>query len=122
MTTIDDIYESALNEIETGQQYPGLWTKAFKIAEGDVNRQKAEYIRLRVEEAGNKGLVPKAPITSSTPIKAQGKKDLVSLSNGLFSLAVGAVLVVIGLNGPPFFVFLGGPFVIAGVLIIGLHM
>jgi len=42
-------YALALSEINSGAVQPGIWAKAFAIADGDEARAKAAYIRMRVE-------------------------------------------------------------------------
>ena len=51
-TTMDDeaFYEQVAGEIESDTMKSGLWTKAFAEAEGDHDRAKAFYIRLRVAQ------------------------------------------------------------------------
>lgn len=45
----ETIYATALSEIQTDSVRPGLWAKAFADSEGDENKCKALYIRLRVK-------------------------------------------------------------------------
>jgi len=45
----ESIYATALSEIQTDSVRPGLWAKAFADSEGDANKCKALYIRLRVQ-------------------------------------------------------------------------
>lgn len=45
----EDLYATALAEVQSGTTRPGLWAKAFAESEGDENKSKALYIRLRVE-------------------------------------------------------------------------
>jgi len=44
----DDFYDQVAEEIETNSLIPGVWTRAFAEADGDENRAKAIYIKLRV--------------------------------------------------------------------------
>ncbi len=46
----DDIFSIIAKEIETGNTNTGLWTRAFGECDGDPNRTKALYIRLRHAE------------------------------------------------------------------------
>lgn len=43
-----DFYEIAWNELSDGSELKGLWAKAFADTEGDENKAKALYIKLRV--------------------------------------------------------------------------
>jgi len=43
-------YELAGEEIENKNMKMGLWHKAFAEADGDVNKQKALYLKARVKE------------------------------------------------------------------------
>ena len=51
-TTMDDeaFYEEIAKEIESDAMKPGLWTKAFAEADGEQERAKVLYIRLRVSQ------------------------------------------------------------------------
>ena len=42
-------FAEANSEIENERTVPGLWAKAFSDAEGDIQKQKALYIRYRVK-------------------------------------------------------------------------
>ena len=46
----EDLYAAALAEAEAGTTRPGLWAKAFADSEGDENKRKALYIKLRVQQ------------------------------------------------------------------------
>ena len=46
----DDLYAAALAEVQAGTTRPGLWAKAFADSEGDENKSKALYIKLRVQQ------------------------------------------------------------------------
>lgn len=48
---IDDIYwEQASSEIKQGQRDDTLWARVFSDADGDENKTKARYLKLRVEQ------------------------------------------------------------------------
>lgn len=49
-----DAYAIAEEEVVSGKYQKGLWSKALMIANGDENRRKAEYIRLRAKQIKNK--------------------------------------------------------------------
>ena len=46
----EDMYAAALAELQSGTTRPGLWAKAFADSEGDENKSKALYIKLRVQQ------------------------------------------------------------------------
>lgn len=46
----DDAYETALNEIETGQVIKKIWAKAYSLADGDDAKARAVYLKLRAVE------------------------------------------------------------------------
>jgi len=46
----EDMYASALAELQSGTTRPGLWAKAFADSEGDENKSKALYIKLRAQQ------------------------------------------------------------------------
>lgn len=48
---IDDaFYDEVAKEMQENRMIPGVWTRAFAEADGDENRAKAIYIKLRVEK------------------------------------------------------------------------
>ena len=49
----EDIYEFISEEIDSGKIKKGVWTKALSEAEGDENKTKAIYIKLRFEKLSN---------------------------------------------------------------------
>jgi uncharacterized RDD family membrane protein YckC len=44
----DSFYDEVAKELEANKLIPGVWTRAFAEADGDENRAKAIYIKLRV--------------------------------------------------------------------------
>lgn len=49
------LYLEALNEVDEGKAVPALWAKVMVIAEGDKDKAKYQYVKLRVEQlAANK--------------------------------------------------------------------
>src|SRR5690349_24989047 len=50
MSNDASFYAQALQEVDEGSAVPGLWGKAFSDADGDHDRAKARYIKLRVAE------------------------------------------------------------------------
>jgi len=62
-------YDQVAEEIESDNLIPGLWTRAFAEADGDKNRAKAIYIKLRVA-----ALASDERLASKEPLKARGPK------------------------------------------------
>lgn len=54
MKNKEEIYASAIDELETGNFQKGLWAMAFSEAMGDENKAKAIYIKLRTEKEFSK--------------------------------------------------------------------
>ena len=50
----DELFAIANNEVETSSQNEGLWIKSLILAKGDKNKQKIEYIKLRVNQLNRK--------------------------------------------------------------------
>lgn len=48
MSTEEDFWATALNELETGQRRPGVWAKAFAECDGDETKSKVAYLKARV--------------------------------------------------------------------------
>lgn len=46
----DAVFLQVANEIRAGFKDEALWTKAFAMEDGDVNKTKATYIKLRVQQ------------------------------------------------------------------------
>lgn len=47
----DNLYDEIAHELDTSTVNRSIWTKAFAIADGDENKAKANYIKLRVQQA-----------------------------------------------------------------------
>lgn len=45
------LYDEIARELDTNSKNRSIWTKAFAIADGDENKAKANYIKLRVQQA-----------------------------------------------------------------------
>ena len=43
------LYELVAEELEQGEQFKGLWAKALAEGEGNIEKAKGLYIKLRVE-------------------------------------------------------------------------
>lgn len=50
LAAVDKQYERALDEIESGAQVRGLWSRAIANADGDEGKAKSIYIKLRVSQ------------------------------------------------------------------------
>ena len=46
----EELYLKATNEVESGINDAALWAKALALAEGDQEKAKYQYIKLRVEQ------------------------------------------------------------------------
>jgi len=46
----EELYLKATNEVQGDSKDPGLWAKAMVLADGDQDKAKYEYIKLRVEQ------------------------------------------------------------------------
>lgn len=65
-----DFYDQVAEEIESDNLIPGVWTRAFAEADGDENRAKALYIKLRVAAlASDEHLVSEEPLEAKRPKK-----------------------------------------------------
>ncbi|MDO6536245.1 hypothetical protein [Alteromonas stellipolaris] len=50
----EELYLTATNEVEAEDKLLGLWAKAMTLSEGDEEKAKYKYIKLRVEQLTNK--------------------------------------------------------------------
>ena len=53
----EKLYERVALEIAENSIKPGLWAKAMQLASGNKEKTEAEYIRLRVQNLLDEGLV-----------------------------------------------------------------
>ena len=75
------VYEQVAREIDSGDLRPGLWVKALAAANGDEQKAKAEYVRLRAAQIRIQGAavdtiiksdkITDAPIPAMLPDKTQ---------------------------------------------------
>lgn len=72
------IYAAALAELKSGTMRPGLWAKAFANSEGDENKSKALYIKLRVQQERERMQQEQKAVTPSQPISVPGDKVTIS--------------------------------------------
>ena len=62
----EHLYEKATEELDGGARDAALWSKAMALAEGDEEKARYTYIRLRAEQlAGKDGLESSGRIVSS---------------------------------------------------------
>tara|TARA_B100001778_G_scaffold63012_1_gene49322 strand:+ start:368 stop:739 length:372 start_codon:yes stop_codon:yes gene_type:complete len=54
ISTDNQLFAIANSEIKNSTQNEGLWVKSLVLAQGDKNKQKIEYIKLRVKELEEK--------------------------------------------------------------------
>ena len=47
------LYELVIDELQKGKEIKGLWAKAFSESDGDEEKTRARYIKLRVEMMGD---------------------------------------------------------------------
>jgi hypothetical protein len=48
----NEFYGQAMQELDTGVHDKGLWAKSWALVEGDTDKAKAQYVKLRAEELG----------------------------------------------------------------------
>jgi len=74
-TSISDesLFEQAMNEVQSGTTRPGLWAKAFSLAQGEESKSKALYIQYRVEQLQGEREAAKEPATLATQERVQIK-------------------------------------------------
>ena len=76
-----DIYTTVADEIESKNVDRGVWARAFAEANGDADKTKAAYIRLRVNQSGG--------------IKSSPTNQL----SGRMGAAIVGCLIVLGIGG-----------------------
>lgn len=60
-------YLEATEEVESDRKAPALWAKALALNEGNQDKAKYYYIRLRVEQ-----MERQVPVASSSPVESSG--------------------------------------------------
>jgi len=55
----EELYLKATNEVESGKNDAALWAKALTFAEGNQEKAKYQYIKLRVEQLAENQLEEK---------------------------------------------------------------
>lgn len=51
----EELYLAATNEVEGENKSPGLWAKVMTLSEGDEEKAKYKYVKLRVEQLSEEG-------------------------------------------------------------------
>lgn len=95
----DQFFSSVAKELALGQPDEALWTKAFALEEGDENKTKARYIRLRVAQLAqeSRSLPAEAPqVLAAVP----GKTRSPFLLLGVALIGVVAFITVQGFSKP----------------------
>lgn len=69
----EQLYAQVVLEIENGQRRDGLWAKALVTSQGDENKAKAEYIKLRVQSIFDDEIL--RAVQQSEIDQAQAKRD-----------------------------------------------
>lgn len=63
----EELYLEATKEAESDSRNPALWAKAVAVSEGDQEKAKYQYIKLRVEQLANR-VASKGKATHGQPI------------------------------------------------------
>jgi rRNA maturation endonuclease Nob1 len=75
----ENLYLTATNEVDSGQQDQALWAKAIALCEGDKSKAKYKYIALRVE-AMSAEETPHSPVDYS-PHNLTAESDKIKLES-----------------------------------------
>ena len=112
-------YETVGIEMQNGSFQTGLWARAFAEADGDENRARATYIRLRVaqlssvkQELRRVNSVEQTPFTEVPSILEPARKHttqtiirrtlfaILALIAGLLTVLLGFCTIIAAFNGP----------------------
>jgi len=90
----DDFYEQAWSEVEESKQIKSIWAKAFTQSEGNSEKTKAIYMKLRVDSLkkeadekihlAQKEFKQQSTLQESTNDKAQKKLQSFLKSNAIY--------------------------------------
>lgn len=97
----DAFYDEVARELQAKQMIPGLWTKAYAEAGGEVEKARALYIRLRVEqlsEARNAELAEERR-TAAVAAGQRAWGRFRRLYFGAFAILTGTLAVMFGIVG-----------------------
>lgn len=79
----DWAYEAVAAELGDGRRSEGLWLKAELLASGDLQRQRVEYVRLRVQaltrSLQNQKRIDESGIATSLPLSPELSESLIAL-------------------------------------------
>jgi hypothetical protein len=98
--TEERLYSNALEELITGRTRNGIWAKALAEADGDENRAKANYIKLRVQaekvfiasqSSASKNYASSTDVNQSSLTSS----EVVELKDGVTSLPTWAIWVIV---------------------------
>ena len=64
----EELYLKATNEVDAGEQHPAIWAKAVAVMNGDHEKAKYEYIRLRVTQLATHALREERPVDVASSI------------------------------------------------------
>ncbi len=69
----EQLYLDATNEVDGDNKNPALWAKVVALAEGDSEKAKYEYIKLRVKQLSKEP--PKAQKTFTKKVAVQIRRQ-----------------------------------------------
>jgi len=72
----EDLYAQVYEEVSSDQIQKGIWARAWSEAEGDEQRAKARYLKLRVEQLKRAGAPKAGSAPSNTSIPDQHKVSI----------------------------------------------
>jgi ankyrin repeat protein len=77
--TEEAFYSAVAQEMESGIKHDGLWLKALQIAEGNKEKQVAEYVKLRVQSLRDD--IEIASVIDNEQLSVESKSNRKSLSS-----------------------------------------
>ncbi len=84
----DEFYDEVAKEMQENRLVLGVWTRAFAEADGDENRAKAIYIKLRVGQMAGSALHQETPLQEKSKESCLGNWALAAIVLAVISVGV----------------------------------
>jgi hypothetical protein len=96
----DELYSQVAQELQAKEMVPGVWTRAFAEAGGELDKARALYIKFRVAQL-TESRVQRLEEQRQEALKATKQRALAQcwrFGYGLLAVVFGAVTVLAGLG------------------------
>lgn len=88
---LDEYYEIALDEFQNGNTSPRAYAKAIALSDGDPNKERATYVKLRAKEAADEATVRQQKIEAAERIVSENTNNIDAYNVGGYTSLMKAV-------------------------------